>query len=959
MDPHQVLKPEQVDRIRLWIAGGAPGLPAPHWAFLKPVRPPLPASSDREWVRNAVDAFVLERLKARGITPAPEADRRTLARRLSLDLTGLPPTLEQVEAFVSDPSPGYYEEFVERLLASPHWGEHRGRTWLDAAYYADTHGLHYDSYREMWPYRNWVIQAFNRNLPYDRFITEQLAGDLLPDPTDEQLVATGFQRCAMSTNEGGSMDEEHMALYAADRVQTLGWVFLGLTANCAACHDHKFDPLTMKDFYSLAAFFRNTTQDTKDNNAKDATPSMLVPTSGKDTSRWAALPEEIATLRPQVDSRRRVATADFKDWLSRLENFKMMADPQLPGLLVNIPLSEGTGHRITGYFGKQRRFTATTEEVDWLLGGPLGAAPVITDETHFEIGDYAGFERTNQFAFGAWVRLATGVAFGTVVGRMEMEKGPVGWDLCQFGGDYSVHLSGRSPAGSIKVSTTGKQAKAGGWQHVFATYDGSGKAAGITLYVDGVKVPTKVNSDRLTGSMRTKAPLRIGSRTGGIVLEDAQIQDVRVYGRELSAAEIASLHAFAPLHHYLRLEPGQRTKVHNGTMHRHWLAAVDGPHKQLSQAMAGLEVERGAIKARSPTTLVQKEKSDTQPMARVLFRGQYDQPRETVSADTPAALNPFPADAPRNRLGLARWDAEQPLTSRVIVNRFWQEVFGIGLVATSDDFGVAGDPPANQELLDWLAVDFRENGWDVKRLFKLMVTSATYRQSAALSPDRREADPSNRLLSRGPRFRLDAEMVRDYALSVSGLLNPRLGGASVRPYQPDGIWESVTIPASNTYSYQREKGEALYRRSLYTFWKRSAPPSLLEIFNAPNREISCTRRERTNTPLQALATLNDVTFVEAARRLAEQAWKQAGDPSQAAEVIARRVLLRPVKPAELAIIADTLDEAQRYYTKHPEAANQLIAVGDSKPDAQIPAAQLAALTLVANQVLNLDEALNK
>jgi len=348
-------------------------------------------------------------------------------------------------------------------------------------------------------------------------------------------------------------------------------------------------------------------------------------------------------------------------------------------------------------------------------------------------------------------------------------------------------------------------------------------------------------------------------------------------------------------------------------------------------------------------------------MARVLFRGQYDQPREMVNADTPAALNPFPADAPRNRLGLARWlvDVEQPLTSRVIVNRFWQEVFGIGLVATSDDFGVAGDPPTNQELLDWLAVDFRENGWDVKRLFKLMVTSATYRQSAAWSPDRREADPSNRLLSRGPRFRLDAEMVRDYALSVSGLLNPRLGGASVKPYQPDGIWESVTIPESNTSLYLRDTGEALYRRSLYTFWKRSAPPALLEIFNAQSRETSCTRRERTNTPLQALATLNDITFIEAARQLAEQAWKLTGEPRQAAEVIARRVLLRPVKPVELAIIADTLNEAQRYYTQRPEAANQLIAVGDSKPSAQIPAAQLAALTLVANQVLNLDEVLNK
>ncbi|NBR85793.1 MAG: DUF1553 domain-containing protein [Proteobacteria bacterium] len=960
-ESHKVLKPEQIARIRQWIAEGAQW--QSHWAFLKPERPPLPAVNDKKWGRNPLDAFVLARLEEKGLKPASEADRRTLARRLALDLTGLPPTVEQVEAFVTDSSPRYYERYVQQLLDSPHWGEHRGRAWLDAARYADTHGLHFDNYREMWPYRDWVIKAFNRNLPYDRFITEQLAGDLLAEATDDQRIATGFQRCAMSTNEGGTIDEENVALYASDRVQTIGWVFLGLTANCAGCHDHKFDPVTMKDFYSMAAFFRNTTQPPKDGNVKDTAPSIVVPQTPEDARRWSALPGEITAAKAKVDERKRAAEPLFKTWAAKAQPADLDADLNFPGLLVHVPLNEGQGSLVKGFAGQAADFAASTEKVEWKTGGRFGAAPVLTKQTHFKLGDFGDFERTNRFTAAAWVNAPRvgPTAHASLFGRMDSASNHPGWDLFQSNDEFVLHLVHQWPGNAIRVSTTGKVVKAGKWQHVAATYDGSGKGKGVKLYVDGVEAKLKVDNDTLTQSIHTAQALRIGQRSSGEAFEGGQLQDVRLYGRALSAAEVKTLHAVAPLQTLLALAPEKRTKAQVDSLFEHWLNTRDEPYKQLAATFAALEAERTAIKERNPVTHVQQEKMDSQPMARVLFRGQYDQPRDEVKADTFAALNPFPAGAPRNRLGLAQWlvAADQPLTARVTVNRFWQELFGTGLVKTTEDFGIAGEAPVNQALLDWLAVEFREGGWDVKRLFTLLVTSAAYRQSAVVTKEKLELDPYNRLLSRGPRFRMDAEMVRDYALSVSGLLVPKLGGASVRPYQPDGVWEAVAMPGSTTRFYKRDAGEALYRRSLYTFWKRAAPPALLETFNAPSREVSCTRRERTNTPLQALATLNDPTFVEAARRLAENALKHSNDPARAAEFLAQRVLVRPLKATEKSVIADTLKEAQRYYLGHEAEAKQLIAVGESKPGDQLAPAQLAALTLVANQVMNLDEVLNK
>ncbi len=957
---HKVLTAKQKELFRQWVAEGAEY--QGHWAFIPPRRAALPAVKGKSWVRNPIDAFVLAALERKGLKPAPEADRRTLARRLSLDLTGLPPTPEEVEAFVADKSPRAYEGYVARLLASPHWGEHRGRYWLDAARYADTHGLHFDNYREMWPYRDWVINAFNRNLPYDRFTREQLAGDLLANPTREQLIATGFHRCNITTNEGGTIEEENLANYAADRVTTTAWVWLGLTANCAQCHDHKFDPVTTKDFYAMAAFFRNTTQRGLDGNRKDSEPSITVPITAADERRWDALPEEMATAKKSADERRQAAKPAHDAWAAKASAAELDQDLNLPQLVVSAPLTEGKGTNVTITATAPTDISATGP-LTWKPGGRLGPAPVITKEAHFKLGDFGDFERTNAFSFGAWVnppKVGSGVQ-ASILGRIATEQAFRGWDLFQSDAEFVAHIVNEWPKTALRVSTTGKQVKAGKWQHVFATYDGSGKGAGVKLFVDGVEAKVKVDNNTLTGSIRTAVPLRVGRRSRGQAFEGGQVQDVRVFARKLDTAEISRLMKAGPLRPVLALAPEKRSAKDREALLDYWLHTRDAQFIERTRVLTALEQERDAIRDRNPVTHVQREKMDSTPAAFILARGQYDKKRDEVQADTFAMLNPLPKDAPRNRLGLADWlnSPENPLPARVTVNRFWQELFGVGIVKSAEDFGIMGAPPTHPELLDWLAVEFRESGWDVKRLFTLIVTSATYRQAAVTTKEKLERDPQNGLLSRGPRFRMDAEMVRDYALAASGLLVRKVGGPSVRPYQPPGVWEAVAMPGSTTREYKQDTGEALYRRSLYTFWKRTAPPASLDLFNAPSRESCAVRRERTNTPLQALATLNDPQFVEAARRLAEQALAVSGDRRKSVDFMARRLLGRSLTSEEQKIVSSSLGELEKHFVTHPEAATQLIAVGESKADAKHAPAPLAAFTMLANQLLNLDEVLNK
>lgn len=972
-DPDLVMPPaetkkqltgEQKELLRRWITEGAEY--QPHWSFIPPKKTEPPAVKGQAWVNNAIDRFVLAKLEENGLSPAPEADARTLFRRLHLDITGLPPAPKDVEAFAQD-----YEArkddalsaWIDGLMDSNAWGEHRARYWLDAARYGDTHGLHFDNYREMWPYRDWVIRAFNANQPFDRFTVEQIAGDLLPDPTDEQLIATGFQRCNITTNEGGTIDEENLANYAADRVQTFGWVYLGLTTNCGQCHDHKFDPFTIKDYYSLAAFFRNTTQPAKDGNVKDGRGPVLMVPSQADRPRWKALPGEIASAQAQRDERRKKARGDFETWLASATADSLAENLATEGLVVHVPLNEGAGNEVDNLCENPDKFRATGE-VAWTAKGKLGPAPVMKLGGTFELGELGDFEKDQPFSYGAWIKTGRNGVYGGIIARMDEKGAYRGWDLWQNDRAVSVHLVDAWPDNAIKVSTRNDVLKPGQWQHVLATYDGSGKPGGVTIYVDGKKEELKVERNTLKpdATIRTETPLRIGQRSHTQVFEGGAVQDVRVYTRLLAPAEVKAIADVAPLQAILATGPKQRTPEQETALYEHYLVTQDQQYSALVDAISDLQAEREAIKARSPITHIQKERDNAPPTAHILMRGAYDKPGEQVAAATPAALHPLPDDAPPDRLGLAQWlvDPANPLTARVTVNRFWQQVFGRGIVATTEDFGVMGAAPTHPELLDWLAIEFRESGWDVKQLFKLMLMSATYRQSAVTTPEKLEKDRDNALLSRGPRFRMDAEMVRDHALAVSGLLSEKMYGPPVKPYQPDDIWNMVGLPGGNTRDYAQDKGENLYRRTIYSFWKRMAPPPNLEAFDAPSREVCTVRRERTNTPLQALVTLNDPQFVEAARYLAQQALNASGgSDAQTLDYVARRVLCRPLEERERAVLLADKEEFLAHYKAQPDDARALTAVGESKADETLDTAQLAAWTMVCNQVMNLDEALNK
>ncbi len=954
-DSHKELKPEQIATLEAWIVAGAPW--QGHWAFLKPERPPVPSKFK---VQNPIDAFVLAKLQEKGLKPNTEADRRTLMRRVSLDLTGLPPTPEEVTAFVKDQSPDAYGQVVKRLLASPRYGEHRARYWLDAARYADTHGLHFDNYREMWPYRDWVIQAFNRNLPFDRFTKMQIAGDLFDHPERDDLVASGFQRCNPTTNEGGTIDDENLANYANDRVTTLSWVYLGLTMNCAACHDHKFDPITQKDFYSMAAFFRNTVQPPKDGNSKDSTPSVLVPQTEADAKRWDVLPKELASAKEAVEARKKAAKPDFTNWIARASAADLHKDLEISNLVVHVPLNVKDTNEVRGVFGGVTKSIKVPGTNDW-QDGELGPALVLNKGATLDLGAAGDFEKDQPFSYGAWVRVSKATGNAGILARMDVADAFRGWDLYQNDKKFSVHIVHKWPDDAFKVTTKADLVKEKTWQHVFVTYDGSGKASGVKMYVDGKDVAVKAESDALKGSIRTKVSLRVGQRSQDHVLERGRVQDVRLFARKLAAKEVLTLASVPRVQTVLGLAEDKRTKAQQDMVFDFWIGSRDPAYVERSKHQAALKTEEEKLKERNPVTHIQREKTNSMPMAYVLFRGQYDKQKDQVVAAAPGVLHRWPGGAPTNRLGLAQWiiSPENPLTARVTVNRFWQDFFGTGLVKSTEDFGITGDSPTHPELLDWLAVEFQQSGWDVKHLLELIVTSSAYRQGAQTTKEKLEKDPQNRFFSRGPRFRMDAEMVRDSALAASGLLVEKIGGASVKPYQPDGIWEAVAMPESNTKKYKRDTGEGLYRRSLYTFWKRAAPPASMDIFNAPSREVCTVRRERTNTPLQALATLNDPQFIEAARFLAQLALANSKRDEDALQLMGERVLSRPLTSKELSIVKGTLKEMRAYYDQQPEAAKQFLAVGDAKVSDKIPAPQLAAMTMVANQLMNLDEALNK
>ncbi|MEZ5404264.1 MAG: DUF1553 domain-containing protein [Bryobacteraceae bacterium] len=951
---HKTLTEAQKKTLRDWISEGAPW--REHWSFVAPKRPAPPAVKQDAWVRNPIDRFVLAALEDKGLAPAGEASRRTLIRRLALDLTGLPPAPADVEAFAADKSPEAYANVVERFMDSPRYGEHRARYWLDAARYADTHGIHVDNYREMWPYRDWVIAAFNRNMPFDRFTIEQLAGDLLPNRTLDQQIASGFHRCAPSTNEAGVILDEVEAIYAKDRVDTTSAVWLGLTVGCATCHDHKFDPISQRDFYSMTAFFRNTTQPIMDGNIPDTPPIVVVP-DGADRARWSAIRAE----RDAITAKMAAAKPDegFERWLA--SPARGAINTPLAGEKPLLGIGELTGKPSPG----------VTEKDSY-----HGPSVAFEEKSGIELPNEGYVDSDRPFTVSMWFLYPKRDETVTLASEMtdppkpekaaadeeedENRPKPRGWSITVAGRRPGIDLLGDKGQGISLRAGPAEQIEAGQWHHVAVSYDGSRTEMGLSLYVNGRKVDAAGSSkldSKLEGTIRAPGePLLIGGRSR--VLGGGAIADFRIYRRAITEEE-ARLVSLWPMIRRARAG-GQPDGAHRSALHLYYRHAADPEYREWVARMKSLDAETLAIRRRGAITHVMQERSGA-AMAHVLYRGMYDQPRDEVRPTTPSALPPMAASMPRNRLGLAQWlmDENNPLTARVTVNRMWQEVFGAGLVKTAEDFGSQGEAPTNQALLDWLAVEFRESGWDVKHMYRLMVTSATYRQSAAATPDKLEKDPQNVLLSRGPRFRLDGELIRDYALSAGGLLAPEIGGPSVKPYQPEGIWETVAMRGSNTRFYKQDAGEKLYRRSLYTFWKRSAPPPSMEIFNAPTREVCTVRRERTNTPLQALVTMNDVQFVEAARGLAARAMEAGGEFGARLDAMTELALARPFEGREREIAERAWRDYREHYRSHAEDAKRLVETGQSAPEAALETAELAAYTMLANQILNLDEALNK
>ncbi|MDP3072886.1 MAG: DUF1553 domain-containing protein [Opitutaceae bacterium] len=969
---HKTVTPSQVDMLKRWIDEGASW--GTHWAFAPLSKPAPPAIGlGNAAPRPHIDAFVTSALARAGLAPAREADRARLIRRVTFDLTGLPPTPAEITAFESDSirdSHSAFANLVDRLLASPHYGERMATDWLDFARFADTHGYQMDRPRAMWAYRDWVIKAFNENLPFDQFVTWQLAGDLLPNATKEQRLATAFNRLHNQNEEGGIVEEEYRVAYVADRVNTFGTAFLGLTFECARCHDHKFDPITQRDYYSLFAFFQNI-DEAGQITFKGMADSMPVPTmlltTDEEDRQLANLSTQAAAAEEALADARNAASAAFVQWLTQ----KPAAPTTLAGLVatyrldavheVAIPatkdkpastISQVANTIEPGRPGKaieSPRFGATTR----------GPAAELDGENGFTFPDVGHFKRTNTFSLGVWIQTPPTTAVRSVVlhhTKAPVDAGSRGYEILLENGRVSFGLHYLWPGASLKI-TTRAALKSGEWVHLTATYDGSSRASGARLYINGQLAAVDVIRDGLFKDITyagTQPDLTVGFRYQDNGFKGGRVRDLAVFGRALTPLESAHLAGRTDLLTAWATPPAQLSAAQHDGLFDYFTSLVHAPTRDVALALRAVCEAQNALVTPLPEAMVMSELSTPKP-AYILQRGAYDSPGERVTADTPRALPPFPKAAPRNRLGLARWltASENPLFARVTVNRLWQQMFGTGLVETSDNFGLQGALPTHPELLDWLAHDFATHGWDVKRTLRQIALSATYRQSSRASPELLARDPQNQLLARGPARRLTAEMLRDQSLAASGLLVEKIGGPSVRPYQRPGLWELIAMQKPK---YNQGTGDDLHRRSLYTFWKRTVPPPVMAMFDAAERNVCTVRRQSTSTPLQALALLNDVQIVEAARFIGQRMLKEGGATlSDRLAWAFRLVTGRPADAKEIDLLCALYAEQLASFTADPAATAAFLNFGDTKTDATLPALDLAASATVAHALLNFDE----
>jgi hypothetical protein len=949
----------------LWLAPAARSDSAPrpgaktHWAFVAPRRSPLPQLGNAAWSRTPLDSFVLARLEAEGLAPSPEAARSTWARRVSLDLTGLSPDPDDVDAFIDDEGPGAFERFADRRLASPRFGERLAARWLEAARYADTSGYQTDGERQMWRWRDWVIDAFNAGMPFDQFTVEQLAGDLLTGATVEQRIATGFNRNHRGNSEGGIIPEEYLVEYAADRVDATATVWLGLTLACARCHDHKYDPISHEEFYQVFAYFNNVRERGKARKLGNSPPVVAAPTS-EQQRELASVDAELSEARTRFEDLQGEIDAALRTWEGSLADAAPVDAEFIDGLTARFALDGSAVEASTGAAGEVEGPAAE------FLPGRLGLAAALDGRTAFRFAAAGDFGFLDRFSIGAWVRLPPGGG-GPLLSRLADRESAAGYELAiESGTDGGIHggihggrvqfnLVKRWLDDAIRVETE-SALSAGVWHHVVATYDGSRWASGVRIYIDGELERLRVLVDDLNQSFKTPEPFRIGGRGDGARFTGS-VDDARIWSRCLGADEVEVLATSEPLSAIAALPPGERQPRQERKLRRAFLAEhAPAPIRAAFARLRGLEAVRAALLDSFPTVMVMEEMTPPRPSF-LLSRGRYDRPREQVDPGVPACLPPLPRGAAAGREGFARWlvDPAHPLTARVTVNRVWQMLFGIGLVKTVEDFGAQGERPSHPELLDWLGLELAERGWDLKRLLRTLVTSAAYRQSSRLRPELLGRDPENRLLARGPRLRLPAEMLRDQALHASGLLVAVLGGPSVKPYQPADLWKDLSGE-----DYVQDHGEKLYRRSIYTFWKRTNAPPAMSILDAPAREACSVRETRTNTPIQSLVLLNDVTFVEAARVLAQHVLKEGGDSPEARLSFAFRLLVaRRPEPRELAVLMENLEVQRRRFDADPEAARALASAGEYPGDPDLDVRELAAYTAAANLILNLDEVLTK
>ncbi|MCF7762152.1 MAG: PSD1 and planctomycete cytochrome C domain-containing protein [Verrucomicrobia bacterium] len=918
------LTPEQVSTLRSWIAQGAQW--QEHWAYLPPQRVEAPGMS---WFANPIDYFVSKRLGKEGVEPSSRADKVTQIRRVTLSLTGLPPTPDEVESFLQDASSNAYEKVVDRLLGSPRFGEHMARYWLDEARYGDTHGLHLDNERSIWPYRDWVIRAFNDNKPFDDFTVEQLAGDLLPNPTRDQLVATGFNRCNVTTSEGGAIPEEFAVRYAVDRVSTMATVWMGTTAGCAVCHDHKFDPLLQREFYSLYDFFNDLDENPMDGNALLPPPTVRLATPEQD-ARLKEFEEQIALVQKVIHS-----TAEAFPY----------EDPLGPGQVETLPYREFVWVAVAPPEGAK----ISTEKESWEYASrreaPVRSESRVVVQNASGLGRHFFTESPTGLNVGVGDRLFVRVYLDPkrtpreIAIRVHDGKG---WSQSAFWGEDLIDAGAPDSESRHRV---GELPSAGQW---------------VRLEVETSRLGLQPGA-RIRGMSFDQFDGRVYWDQAGIVSRWPQAGEGfdsllawQAYSREQEKPPLPEAIQKAVKSGVAAQNAAEKKQVreyfvenvHPGA--RSVFGALHDRVKELTNQRN--EFDRSILRS-----LITRDRNEPIP-AHVLKRGEYDKPGEEVHAGVPAVFPPLPEGQPTNRLGLARWlvSPEHPLTARVTVNRMWQQHFGIGLVRTAEDFGSQGEPPSHPELLDWLATEFVARDWDVKAMHKLIVMSATYRQDSRVRSELR--DPENRLHARGPRFRLDAESIRDSVLAISGLLVEEIGGKGVKPYQPPGIWKEVAYTSSNTSNYKRDSGDALFRRSVYIFWKRTAPPPMMRIFDAPTREACQVRRERTNTPLQALALLNETLAIESARHMARRMIREGGGSCAARVAYGFRLATGRTPDVEEQQTLNALcDRLRADYEADPGAARKLLEVGESRLDPEEATPELAAYTMVANTLLNLSE----